>query len=273
VSPPTAITDAETRYAFGKNWEEFIEKYFSEERVRVSRRQMLDFLELPSLEGRYFLDIGCGSGLSSLAAWEAGAARVVSFDVDPDSVRTTERVRQLRGAPANWTVLEGSVLDRDFLAKLEPADIVYSWGVLHHTGRMWEAVANAAGCLKAGALFYIALYLTTPKSGYWLEVKRRYNRAPAWRKRLMEWRYILRHTILPRLVRGQNPIRHIRTYQSRRGMAFLTDVKDWLGGYPYEDATIQEVLRFCHRRLGLNLININPSGGMVEYLFHKPAGS
>ena len=264
-----AITDEVQSYPFGKNWEEFVERYFTEERVRISRQHLLNFLEMRDLKGKYFLDVGCGSGLSSLAAWEAGAARIVSFDVDPDSVRTTERIRQLRGAPANWTVLHGSVLDRDFLATLEPADVVYSWGVLHHTGRMWEAIRNAAGCLKAGSPFYIALYLTTPKSGYWLQVKKRYNQASPWGKRLMEWRYIIRHIILPRVVRGQNPIRVIRTYQTKRGMAFLTDVKDWLGGYPYEDATIQEVLRFCNRELHLNLINIDPGSGMVEYLFHK----
>lgn len=260
-------------FSFGKNWAAFIERHFSEERVRIARQRLLEFLELPNLAGRSFLDIGCGSGLSSLAAWEAGAAQVVSFDVDPDSVRTTERVRQMRGAPGNWRVLEGSVLDRGFLATLEPADIVYSWGVLHHTGRMWEAVRNAAGCVKPGGLFFIALYLTTPRSAYWLELKKRYNRAPAWRKRCMEWHYIVRHTLVPNLIRGRNPLRLIRNYQSNRGMDFLTDVRDWLGGYPYEDASIAEVVRFCRRELGLNLININPSGTMVEYLFERPVST
>ena len=268
---PALVAEKQEAFSFGKNWAAFIEKHFNEERVRIAREQLLAFLELPNLAGKSFLDIGCGSGLSSLAAWEAGAAQVVSFDVDPDSVRTTERVRHMNGAPKNWRVLEGSVLDREFLASLEPADIVYSWGVLHHTGRMWEALRNAAGCLKPGGLFFIALYLTTPRSAHWLEVKKRYNRAPAWRKRWMECHYIVRHTIVPNLIRGRNPFRLIRNYKSNRGMDFLTDVRDWLGGYPYGDASIAEVLRFCRRELGLNLININPSGGMVEYLFEKPA--
>jgi 2-polyprenyl-3-methyl-5-hydroxy-6-metoxy-1,4-benzoquinol methylase len=270
MSALEAVDNSTRAFPFGKNWEEFVRKHFSEERVRRSRQHILEFLELPDMKGKYFLDVGCGSGLSSLAALEAGAAKVVSFDVDTDSVRTTQHLHRLRGAPENWTVLTGSALDRQFLSTLEPADIVYSWGVLHHTGSMWQAIENTATLLKKGSLFYIALYLTTPKSGYWLEVKKKYNRASEFQKRIMEARYVIRHTLIPKLVRGQNPIRFIRTYEQRRGMAYLPDVRDWLGGYPFEDATIPDVLRFCHRQLGLNMTNVNPGTGLVEYLFHKP---
>ncbi|MCW5977379.1 MAG: class I SAM-dependent methyltransferase [Bryobacteraceae bacterium] len=270
MSATRAVDDSARPFPFGRNWEEFVRKHFSEERVRVSREHILKFLDLPDLKGKSFLDVGCGSGLSSLAAWEAGADRVVSFDVDADSVKTTEQLRRLRGSPGNWTVLAGSALDEAFLRSTDPADIVYSWGVLHHTGRMWQAIRNAAIPLKSGALFYIALYLTSARSGYWLAVKKKYNSASTFQKRVMEARYVVRHVVVPKLVRGQNPIRFIRTYEQRRGMAFLPDVRDWLGGYPYEDATIPEVLRFCNRELGLNLVNINPGSGLAEYLFHKP---
>lgn len=270
MSATQAVENSAPAFPFGRNWEDFVRRHFSEERVRVSRQHILSFLDLPDLKGKYFLDVGCGSGLSSLAAWEAGAERVVSFDVDADSVKTTEHLRRMRGAPANWTVLAGSALDTGFLATLEPADIVYSWGVLHHTGKMWPAIRNAATLLKPGSHFYIALYLTTAKSGYWLDVKKRYNVASNFLKRIMEARYVVRHVLVPKLARGQNPVRYIRTYEQRRGMAFLPDVRDWLGGYPYEDATVPEVLRFCNRELGLNLTNINPGTGLAEYLFHKP---
>ena len=270
MSAIQAVNDSAQAFPFGRNWEEFVRKHFSEERVRVSRQHIVKFLDLPDLKGKYFLDVGCGSGLSSLAAWEAGAAKVVSFDVDLDSVRTTEQLRQMRGVPRNWTVLTGSALDPQFLSTLEPADIVYSWGVLHHTGQMWQAIRNAATLLKSGSQFYIALYLTSAKSPYWLETKKKYNSASNFEKRLMEARYVVRHVLIPKLVRGQNPIRFIKTYEQRRGMAFLPDVRDWLGGYPYEDATVPEVLRFCNGELGLNMTNINPGTGLAEYLFVKP---
>lgn len=256
-------------FSFGRNWEEFVARHFSAERVEISRRHLLGFLGVADLKGKYFLDIGCGSGLSSLAALDAGASRLVSFDVDPASVSTSRKLHEMRGAPGHWTILDGSVLDRGFLTSIEPADIVYSWGVLHHTGQMWEAVRNAAALVRPGGLFYIALYLTTPRTPYWIRIKKRYNRASRFGKRWMEARHILRHHVLPALVRFQNPFREMLQYKKNRGMDFLTDVRDWLGGYPYEDASIAEVLRFGRSELGFNLVNIAPGPTLVEYLFEK----
>ena len=90
-----------------------------------------------------FLDVGCGSGLHSPAALTAGAKRIVSFDLDSDSVETSRRLWELVGKPKNWVICQGSILDHEFVTTLEPADIVYSWGVLHHTGDMWTALRYA----------------------------------------------------------------------------------------------------------------------------------
>lgn len=263
------MDDCVRAFGFGKNWDEFVRRAFSEERAGIAREHLLRFLGLPDLKGKYFLDVGCGSGLSSRAALDAGAERIVSFDCDPDSVGTTERVRQMSGSPSHWTVLRGSVLDESFLSSIEPADVVYAWGVLHHTGRMWRAVENAAGLMGEQGVFYVALYTTTAKSDYWIRVKKKYNCASALRKRLMEARYVLRYTVLPQLMRGRDPRRLIKNYKSMRGMSFFTDVKDWLGGWPYEDAKIEEVLRFCRHRLGLELIDIATGEANTEYLFQR----
>jgi 2-polyprenyl-6-hydroxyphenyl methylase/3-demethylubiquinone-9 3-methyltransferase len=231
---------------------------------------LLDFLGLDSLAGKSFLDIGCGSGIHSLAAFTAGASRLVSFDLDPASVSTTSRLREMQGNPSHWTVQHGSILDEAFLSTIQPADIVYSWGVLHHTGQMWKAVANASRFLQPGSLFYIALYQTTPRTPYWIALKKKYNAASPLRKRILEYQYILRHVLLPELIRFRNPWPHIRDYEENRGMDFLTDIRDWLGGYPYEDASIPETLHFGVRQLGLQLVNISIEPTMVEYLFAKP---
>jgi len=256
-------------FAFGDNWQRFVADHFSEERVAIAKTHMLRFLGLSDLKGKYILDIGCGSGLHSLAAFDAGAARILSFDVDPASVRSTESLRARRGAPENWTILQGSVLDKAFLTPLPPADIVYSWGVLHHTGAMWDAVANAATLLAPGGVFYLALYTTTPQSPQYLRLKKKYNRAGALGKRLMEYRYILRHTILGGLAAGTNPWRTIREYKKSRGMSFMVDIRDWLGGYPYEDARIEEVVRFCRRQLGLELLDLATGEANTEYLLRR----
>lgn len=254
-------------FSFGRNWERYVDDSFDRDRARAAERHLLEFLELPDLAGKTFLDAGCGSGLHSLAAHEAGARRVVSFDIDPASVRATARLRGLARSTADWELMQGSVLDEAFLARLEPADIVYSWGVLHHTGRMWDAIRNVARFVKPDGLFYIGLYVTTPESGYWIDVKRRYNAASEAKKRLMEAWHIARYTVFPNVIRFRNPFGEVRN--RGRGMAYMTDVRDWLGGHPYEDAPVADVVRFALRELGLVLRNLRYGSHFAEYLFER----
>ncbi|HZT87354.1 MAG TPA: class I SAM-dependent methyltransferase [Stellaceae bacterium] len=266
--------EEELRYGFGKNWAEFVEKSFNEEVVDQSRAGLCNLLRADSLRGKVFLDIGCGSGVHSLAAHRLGAARIVSFDYDRDSVATTAELRRRAGEPANWEVRQGSVLDPAFMKALPPADIVYSWGVLHHTGDMWTAVRNAAVPLKPDGVFYIALYSSDiyldPSPEYWIKVKRRYNRAGPRGRRLMEWWYVGRFLVLPALKSGQNPLSVIRNY-GHRGMTFWTDAKDWLGGYPIEFAGLAETQEFCKRELDLDLVNLKTGEGCTEYVFCRLA--
>lgn len=262
----------EKRYGFGKNWAEFIEKNFSEERINVAKERLLNFLKLPDLKGRSFLDIGCGSGIHSLAAYQAGAERVVGFDYDHDSVKTSEKLRDFVGGPPNWKVGHGSVLDSKFVEGLQHADIVYSWGVLHHTGDMWKAIENAVSTMKDDGVLFIALYTSDvyidPPPRYWLKKKQNYNRSGKMGKKLMEWQYASR-IVLGELRNRRNPFTYILGYQQSRGMSFWTDVKDWLGGWPMEFAGISETKAFCSDKLGLELLHINAGEANTEYLFRK----
>src|SRR5689334_3635318 len=152
------MSENSVRYGFGKNWDDYIKKHFSDERVEISRKHLLSFLKQDDLKGKSFLDIGCGSGLHSLAAYRSGVEKICSFDYDPDSVATTKKLKEFAGNPPYWEVYQGSILDKEFLGTIEPADFVYSWGVLHHTGNMWDAMDNVVRLGKKGSLYYIALY-------------------------------------------------------------------------------------------------------------------
>jgi 2-polyprenyl-3-methyl-5-hydroxy-6-metoxy-1,4-benzoquinol methylase len=263
---------SEQRYQFGKNWAEFIDADFSPQRVDQAQEHLLRFLHRSDLRGQVFLDIGCGSGLHALAAWRAGAERVIAFDYDADSVATTRKLWHGVGAPANWSISQGSVLDPAFLDQLPRADIVYSWGVLHHTGAMWDAVRGAASMLKPDGVLYIALYCSdvhvNPSAEYWLRTKQTYNAAGSLRKRWMEWRHAWRATIRPSLKKFQNPFRQIFRARSR-GMSYWTDVRDWLGGWPMEFAGIAETKQFCSQQLDLELLHMDAGEANTEYLFQR----
>jgi 2-polyprenyl-6-hydroxyphenyl methylase/3-demethylubiquinone-9 3-methyltransferase len=269
----------ENRFAFGKNWQNFTSQNLNETRIAEAEKSLLDFLNLSTLEGLTFLDIGCGSGLFSLAAYRLKAAKIFSFDYDENSVSSCQSLHQMAGSPSHWTVCQGSVLDTKFLSTLPPADIVYSWGVLHHTGRMWQAVRNAAGLMKPGGLFYLALYNKVERftvdsqgrlgtSAFWQWEKKMYNNLPLFLQRIVDYGALLSvWGVL--LLRFKNPLSYSRSYYQKRGMNLLTDIRDWLGGYPYEFASVEEVTRFCAQELKLTLKNVKKTDGFGnnEFLF------
>ncbi len=261
-------------FSFGQNWQDFVTSHLTPERERIAMASLTGFLEQQDLQGLSFLDIGCGSGLFSLAAVRLGARRIVSVDVDPYSVDCTRRLRETVGSPCSWQVVSGSILDDFCVSQLEPADIVYAWGSLHHTGSMWEAIRNTCKLVAPGGLLYLAIYNKVEGRGgsqYWLRVKRLYNRCPSPAKRLMEFAYILRHQVLPNLVRFKHPFSSWRNYHQGRGMSPWIDVRDWLGGYPYEFASADHIFRFCSREMGFTLVNLRTANniGVNEFLFRR----
>jgi len=222
---------AKDRFEFGRNWQEY-SALVDEDRIAEAKRRLAAMLQTDDLAGRSFLDIGCGSGLHSLAALRMGAGRVVAIDLDPRSVATTEALLE-RFAPGHRaTVKEMSAFDLERLP-FGQFDIVYSWGVLHHTGDMARALKAAAGCTKPGGLFAVALYGKTRFCRMWKRIKRWYiNASPeeqAWAERTYARLF---GTYL--LLRGKRLATHIRDYNHKRGMDFHHDVRDWIGGYPYE---------------------------------------
>ena len=236
------------RFEFGENWAKFL-SVVDEDRIRVAVASVQAITGRQRMDGLRFLDIGSGSGLFSLAARRLGAD-VVSFDYDKHSVECTREIKR-RYAPddPHWRVESGSVLDPAFLSTLGTFDIVYSWGVLHHTGSMWPAIENAIGRVAQGGTFSIALYNYQPKwTPRWTAIKKMYLRLPAWLRPLYTAAMMAPHE-LPSMVR--HPIRQyrfIKEYGHARGMSYWRDLVDWVGGYPFEAATPQQVVDFCRER-------------------------
>jgi len=267
-------------FSFGKNWQAFLKSY-DEERLQQAALSLQDFLGLPDLKKRTFVDIGCGSGLFSYAAHHLGASRVVSFDIDPFSVDCCLYLRSMAGNPSAWTVHQGSILDQEFIRGLGTFDVVYSWGVLHHTGRMWEAIASTIYMTAPGGYLYVALYnKILSRNGkascihdFWLGVKKTYNRHPFVGAYVFEPLAMAAYLSMV-VARGENPYTHVKNYKSHRGMSWCTDATDWLAGYPYEFATVEEVFRFVRSSdPNLELVNIKVTSGrgLNWFLFKKRA--
>lgn len=232
-------------FSFGRNWQLFLKKC-NDEQIGVACSSLQEFMGIPDFKGKSFLDIGCGSGLFSYGAFKLGAERVVSIDIDPFSIQCCQHMHEKAQRPANWKIFQGSVLDQPFLSQFKDFDIVYSWGVLHHTGEMWTAIKNSASSVKKGGFYYIAIYNNVNGilgSRFWLKIKKFYNQAPKFVQGLMANLYCLAF-IVKCFVNLENPISFIKNYKSFRGMSFKTDAIDWVGGYPYEFATVEEIFQF-----------------------------
>lgn len=271
-------SDEELRFEFGANWADFLST-IDDERIDEAMRSLRSVLGDDAIAGRTWLDIGSGSGLFSLAAARLGASQLHSFDYDPSSVGCTLTLREREQVdPDRWSVEQGSALDRDYLASLGTFDIVYSWGVLHHTGDLWSAFDNAVTAVKPGGVLWVAIYNDQgTQSRIWRRIKQVYNWLPRWARlpymiAVMGPREL--HSLAVHVARGM-PLAYLRNwthYKSTRGMSRWHDLIDWVGGYPFEVAAPDVV--FNHAKAhGLHLEHLRTANGLgcSEYVFRRPA--
>ena len=268
---------SDERFGFGENWRRFLD-VLDDERIGEAERSLTAWLGQGSLQGKSFLDAGCGSGLFSLAAVRLGAARVHSFDYDRDSVGCALELRKRYGGEhVHWTVERGDVLDEDYLDNLSTYDVVYSWGVLHHTGDMWRALRTVERAVAPEGRLFIAIYNDQRMvSRYWTLVKRIFNLLPAalrvpYAVAVMAPRELASLAVQTLRGRPQDYVHSWTRYKATRGMSRWHDLLDWVGGYPFEVAKPEEIFALYHR-CGFQLAGLRTCGGGLgcnEFLFER----
>jgi 2-polyprenyl-6-hydroxyphenyl methylase/3-demethylubiquinone-9 3-methyltransferase len=171
----------------------------------------------------------------------------------------------------NIPLIIGSILEHSTVEKLlnhsenQSFNVVHSWGVLHHTGSMQKSIQNASSLVKERVFLVISIYNKHWTSPVWLFIKWLYNKLPSVLQKGMVYLFYPVIWLAKYLVTKGKPT------QKTRGMDFFYDVVDWVGGYPYEYASKDEIIRLIEP-LGFELVRFVPAQvptGCNEFVFRK----
>jgi SAM-dependent methyltransferase len=254
--------------SFKTNFENYMDDHFDEKKLHQVIGNLTEFYRLDDFKGKSFLDLGSGAGIYSLAAQKLHADKVTSIDLFTD---LTKSCRDKYGKKENWEIDKGSILDKDFLNKLPKHDLVYCWGVVHHTGAMWNAIENISNLVNPGGRIYLGIYNESDNIGFypdgrfgtsslWRFVKKVYVSLPGFVQTLLEYLAILGISIIY-LLTFKNPIKKLKSVEDR-GMSWRTSLKDWLIGYPYEYSPPEDVVDFFVNK-GYKLIKLRTNNGLL----------
>jgi len=253
----------QVKFNFGKNWLQYSQRALDEQKFVRAKDSLVNLLGKDYLKGKSFLDIGCGSGIFSLSAKQLGAEQVLGFDVSEESI-TAAKLNAKKFSAEGVVFSQDSLLNKNILS-LGKFDIAYSWGVLHHTGKMWESIDIASKLVAEGGLLVIAIYNKHWTSPLWKKIKLCYNLSPDFIQKMLVGAFYGVILLAKMVVTRKNP------FKLKRGMTFYHNVIDWLGGYPYEYATIEEVVSFLQKQdfTPLKTIKAPVPTGCNEFVFKK----
>jgi 2-polyprenyl-3-methyl-5-hydroxy-6-metoxy-1,4-benzoquinol methylase len=128
-------------------------KYFVEPHI-------IKFANFEKCAGLRVLEVGCGIGTAMQSFMQAGVLKYVGIDISDSSIEIAKKRRQVYGFSEKQCVLQCANIE-EFNPDFENEfDLVYSFGVLHHTPNIRLAISNCRRYLRPSGTFKLMLYAT-----------------------------------------------------------------------------------------------------------------
>ncbi len=124
------------------------------ERQRDEREPFIArFANFEQARGKKLLEVGVGAGTDHLRFARVGAI-CTGVDLTPSAIELTRSRLQSEGLNSNLQVSDAETLPFDD----GTFDIVYSWGVIHHTPNTPKAATEIVRVLRPGGRFCVMIY-------------------------------------------------------------------------------------------------------------------
>jgi ubiquinone/menaquinone biosynthesis C-methylase UbiE len=162
-----------------KSWYEEIEDY------RYSVEPFIHSIaKFTTHDGKKVLEIGVGAGTDHMN-WAKSNVELYGVDLTDRAIETTRKRLEIYGLKSNLqrTNAESLPFEDDFF------DIVYSWGVIHHSEDISKIISEISRVLKPKGKFLGMIYHRRSLHTLWLWIKNAFLKGRPWRSA----KYVIYH--------------------------------------------------------------------------------
>jgi 2-polyprenyl-3-methyl-5-hydroxy-6-metoxy-1,4-benzoquinol methylase len=136
------------------------------------------FAEFPRWQNKRVLEIGCGIGTDTMNFARQGAW-VTAVDLSEKSLEMARKRADVYGLADRIRFVHGSAEQLDQVVSPEPFDLVYSFGVIHHTPHPERVLEQVRNYVRPGATVKVMVYNRYSWKVFWILMT--YGRCQFWR--------------------------------------------------------------------------------------------
>lgn len=144
-------------------------EYFDEVEARKYKVEphIPGFADFAKWKDKRVLEVGCGIGTDTINFARAGA-QVTAVDLSDKSIEVARQRAKVFGLEDRIRFFHGNCEQLDMLVPVEPFDLVYSFGVIHHTPHPERALDGIRKFLTPASELRLMVYTRVSYKLFWV---------------------------------------------------------------------------------------------------------